>query len=276
MLYQSKCLIFKKEFLIALFVLLTFSLTSFLRNCFYQYGADISYVLSADKLFIGTSYGNDMEIFLIYLLPFFIVMPFADSYINDKQEYVLPAIISRIGGKKYYYTKLFWVFMSAFFVVCIPFLINYLLCLIAFPLKSENYSYYALSANQSPYYSFYLSKTLFQVLFVKNPYIYNLFYLVCLSLFCSLSAVICYQFSYFWNKSKVFFICIPFLINNFLILFSYILPINISPFDYFFAFNINDNKYYAVFFLYLIVPIIVIAILSPRCINKLRFIEGYR
>lgn len=270
---QLKCLFYKREFVVTFLVMTVLSLFQFVQNCALQFGADQSFYLSADKLFIGYAFNNDFAIFLPYLLPILIIIPFSDSYLLDHKQYVLPSLLSRTTAKAYYWCKLAIVFFSVFCIIFIPFLMNFLLGLVAFPLESSNYSFEALSANQSPYYSYYINLILFPKFYLRHPYLYELTFLLALTFFCALCAVLMYQLSYFFTKNKILFLCFPFICNNFLILFSMILSVNISPFDYFFSFNINENKQPFLFWVYLLVPLVLILPLSRLNMKKLRFIN---
>ncbi len=276
MLFQSqiKLLRARKEFLLSFFCMMVLAVGSFVFNCVRQYGADVTRYLSADKLFLGRYGSNDIAVLLPFLLPLLFVLPFADSYLTDRRHYILPAILSRASAKQYYFSKLFCVALSAGAVVFLPFLLNFLLGLIAFPMTSTNYSHFSLSADQSPYYASYMKEILFPGLFVDHPYLYNFVFLLLLTAFCALCAVVTYQCSFLLVKNRIVLLCLPFLINNFLILFSSDLPVNISPFDYLIAFNNAPHKrpfMLAVFFGALLLAAVL---LTPLCLKKLGEIEG--
>ena len=126
----------------------------------------ISYLSAGQMHMISISY-------FLFCSPWFALLPFADSYVTDKQQYCLPSLLSRSTPKKYYWAKLKMVAFSAAFVIFIPFFIHFILSLIAFPLHSTNYSWNALSTDQSPYYGSYMEGALFPYLFVHCPYLYN-------------------------------------------------------------------------------------------------------
>lgn len=271
---QMKLLRVRKEFLISFFCMLVISIASFAINCVQQYGADVTQYLSADKLFIGRAYSNDFFIFLQFLLPLLFVLPFADSYITDRQHYILPVILSRTSAKQYYFGKLACVALSTGAVVFLPFLLNFLLGLIAFPMTSTNYSHFSLSADQSPYYTSYMKEILFPGLFVDHPYLYNFISLLLLTGFGMLCAVVTYQLSFLIVKNRILLLCMPFLLNNFLILFSQYFMINISPFDYLFSFNNAPHKQPFMLVVFFGVLILAVVCLTPVCLKKLREIEG--
>ena len=65
-------------------------------------------------------------------------------------------------------------------------------------------------------------------------------------------------------------LCLPFLLNNFLILFAQYTPINISPFDYLIAFNDAPHKRPFMLLVFFGVMLLAAALLTPVCLKKLR------
>ena len=215
---------------------------SFVFNCIQQYGADVTRYISADKLFLGRNGSNDLAVLLPFLLPLLFVLPFADSYITDRQHYILPAILSRASARQYYFSKLSCVALSAGAVIFVPLLLNFLLGLVAFPLTSTNYAFISSPGSEGAYYTYHMKEILFPGLFVDHPYFYDLVFLLMLTAFCVICAVVTYQCSFLIAKNRIVLLCLPFLLNNFLILFAQYTPINISPFDYLIAFNDAPHK----------------------------------
>ncbi len=272
---QLKLLMKRNEFIFTFLGMTVLSVYVFVSFCMDLYHADTVFVLSADKTFILRSESNQLSAILPSLIPFLIVLPFADSYISDKQGYILPCLRARVSGKNYYYSKMVAVALSAGAVVFIPFLINYLLSMLAFPKESLNYSLYAMSADQSIYYSYYMENTLFPALFVRNPYGYNLLFLVLLTVFCMLCAIVVYALSYFISNNRILILSLAFIINNFIIILSNLISsIEISPFSYLIALENSKPKSMVFLFAMFGFLALLIIILSPRCIEKLNNVEG--
>ncbi len=273
---QFKLLFKNKEFILTLAGMFLLSVYVFISFCVSLYGADNVFVLSADKTFILRSESNQLSAVLPFLIPLVIVIPFADSYMVDKQNYILPSIMSQTTGKNYFFSKMFVVALSAGAVIFIPFVINMLLCLLAFPLESSNYSLYSLSGDQSIYYTYYMNDILFAEMFVKNPYLYNFIFLCFLTLFCMLCACLIYTISYFMKSNRILLLTLAFIVNNFIIIFSNtVSSIELSPFAY--LIPLNNVKYKPMGFLAFLFAVIIlfIILLSPICIKKLNnIVEG--
>lgn len=272
---QMKLLFKRKEFQVTFAGMMLLIAYVFLSQCYTAFGTDATYYLSADKLFIGRANAHDINIILPFLLPLVCVLPFADSYVTDKQQYCLPSLLSRSTPKKYYWAKLKMVAFSAAFVIFIPFFIHFILSLIAFPLHSTNYSWNALSTDQSPYYGSYMEGALFPYLFVHCPYLYNFLFLCLLTLFCALTAVLVFQVSFFISKNRILVLAFAFLLNNLIyILAGLFSDLDIRPYAYLFSLDTSPTK--RLWFLMLLFAAMLIAAvcLTPVCIRKLQETEG--
>lgn len=270
-MFQSylRLLLKKKEFVFSFLFMLAISLGLFLYDCFLQFGADAGAVLSADKLFVGRENDNPLYIILQFILPLIIVLPFSDIALYEKNTNISPVVISRGGQKAYFNAQLLVSGISAWLVIFVPFFINFILDLVAFPYQSVNDSLFVSVAIDSTYYSSLLDLSMFQKLFSINVYLYNLFYLFLLSLFCGLCAMFTYCISYFIKGNRIFLNFLLFLINNFLIIISQFIGVSIAPFDYLFSLSSMTklNWFFYAMFAFLI---FAIAILSPICKKKLR------
>jgi len=171
---QLRLLLRRKEFLFVLGGMLLLALAVFAVQCFQLFGADTTNYLSADKLFIGRADSSDFYIFIPYLLPLMLALPFADSYITDKQHNILPLMLTRAKHRDYFLSKLSVAALAGGLVIFVPFLINFLLGLAAFPPESVNYSLYGMSSDQSYYYASYMDQILFPTLFAASPYAHEI------------------------------------------------------------------------------------------------------
>lgn len=258
----------RKEFIFSFLFMLTISLGLFLYDCFLQYGADVGEFLSADKLYIGRSCDNPLYLILELILPLVIVLPFSDMALYEKNANMHPVIFARGKQRSYFLSQLFISGISAWLVIFIPFFVNFILCLIAFPLHSVNNTVYGTFAIDNGYYGTWLKNEPFQGLFAVNVYFHSLFYLLLLSLFSALCAMVVYCLSYFLRGNKIFLTFFAFLINNFLIIISDYKDFSVNPYDYLFSLSpIEKYKWYLL--ILFSVMLFSIIILSPFCKKKL-------
>ena len=209
---QILLLLKRKSFIITLSSMMIFSMLVFILNCIEFFNNDIVSVKSAKYLFLGSDF-SFASIILTILLPIISVLPFSDTFYMEHQKGTDIYCITKSSLNIYYFSKLLVAFFSGFIVVFTPLFVNYLLNLIAFPIDSSidatGFSFYC-----SYLYADVMETGLFQNLFANNMYLYNFVYLILLSFFSGQISTIVFQFSYYYNKSRVILICSFFAIYN--------------------------------------------------------------
>lgn len=201
---QTELMLKRKSFIITLTGMILLSVAAFAANCLFFYGDYIINIRSAKYLTIT----SDLQLFSIIptifslIFPLIPILPFADSYFEEREKMTVDFCLTRCSCKEYYFSKLAAVFISGAAVIGIPLIINYLLNFIAFPLDSVITSQGFAIPNCQIYFSEALDTIIFKDLFCKNMYIYNLIFILINSLFAGLSAVIIYQISFFYTQSR--------------------------------------------------------------------------
>ena len=84
-MFQLNLVFKKRSFWAAFSVALFFSVLSFVLACIERYGHEINSIASAEKLFVWSDGEDVIFLMLYYLLPVLSVLPFADSYIAEKE-----------------------------------------------------------------------------------------------------------------------------------------------------------------------------------------------
>lgn len=262
----------RREFIFSFLFMIAISLGSFIYNCFMQYGADVGIALSADKLFIGRGNSDTNILYLVlqFIIPLIIVLPFSDIASFESNANITPVLLTRADRKSYFRCQILISGLSAWIVVFIPFILNFILCLIAFPLESINTSTATVSGIYDDYYGKALDVILFPELFSINPYLYNFIILLLLCLFCSLCSMLIYTISYFFKGNRIFLLFFAFIVNNFLIIITNSTNFSISPFDYLFSYT---NTFYVksepFLLLLFVLMIVLIVVLAPKCVKRL-------
>lgn len=208
---QAELMFKRKSFIIALSVMVAIAVTAFVINCISFYGDDFTAVKAAKYLFLGSDYyGMVSEIFSM-VFPLIAAMPFADSFFEDRKYGTAQYCVTRSSNNTYYYSKLFVVFLSGVIIMAAPLIINMLLNFIAFPLNSS-VDATNLSYSSAHLYGPVMETGLFQSLFAKNEYLYNLLYLCLASVASGLITVVVYQFSFFYSQNQIFLVCSFFMV----------------------------------------------------------------
>lgn len=196
--------------------MIVFSVISFLFSCFKSYGLDIVCVKAAKYMYIGSNCSTADMFFQILsmILPVVAVVPFADTFFEERHNKTVEFCISKSSNNTYYFSKLFSVFISGFIVIATPLLINMALNFIAFPIDSSITSGNT-SIENSHIFDSAIQTIMFENLFAQNMYLYNLLYCLISSFTGGLIAVAVFQLSFFYENNRILLLCSFFLIYNF-------------------------------------------------------------
>ncbi len=212
---QLRLMFNRESFIFTMTAMIIFSVFSFVCFCIKSYGLDLVSVKSAKYLYLGSDCSSSVFFqILLMLIPLVTVIPFADSFFEERRNKTIEFCILKASNKSYYFSKLCAVFVSGFLVIAVPLIINTLLNLIAFPLNSTITSGNT-SIENSGIFSSAIKTLLFEELFAKNMYLYNLVYCFISSLAGGLMAVAVFQFSFFYKANRTLLLCSLFLIYNF-------------------------------------------------------------
>lgn len=199
-------------FIRVLIVMLLFGIITFVIKCAEVFGDDILSIPSAYQQFFFNGFNLSMTSVFSVILPFAVCAAFSDSYIYDLKRSFLTVSITRGSLKQYYFSKMSAVFICAGLVAFLPQAVNYLLCVIAFPIESTNI--YQWDLWQADFYIYGMGDNfLFKDLYIFSPYLYFAFYVVLSSFMSGIIAVIAYQTSFF-IKSRLFVTVFMFVFLN--------------------------------------------------------------
>lgn len=132
---QCKIIYKQKLFLITVLIMYVFIIINYARNVKEFYGADISAIIHPMKMTLLNTYGKIGFYFMQYV-PLILVLPASFSFMNDKSNDTKIYLSARFGVKNYYYGKLIAVFTMTFLAFFIPFIFEYVLNVITFPIQA--------------------------------------------------------------------------------------------------------------------------------------------
>lgn len=269
---QMKLMIKSNQFLFALTAMIAFVTLGFIFNCISYFGSDIVAVPTANYFILINRGGGMFFHIFSFTFPLFAALGFSDSFFIERKRHITDICLMRRSVNSYYFSKLSAVFISGLVIMLIPLLINFIMCLIAFSdfLTAAGLNYSALNLSA---YKNEEASVIFQSLFVKHPYLRSLLSLALVSLTGGLVATITYQFSFFYNRSRIILLCSFFAVYNFL---SLILE-NFGYREYALGLNIffSDTKYggneatLTALMLIMILTVIVTIPFAKRRMNEL-------
>jgi hypothetical protein len=199
---QLHIMVMRRDFLIALSVVLGFTLYSYLANVFGSVDQGFSEAYSWHFLYAGNANSNIWPVFSI-LFPFIVAVPFGFSYIQDRESGLLIQYIHR-AGDNYYHAKLLASFIGSFAVVAIPFAVNLILCYSTFPHDYNAPVLYdqMLTGDRVSRATVFAAKP-FAGLFMHSLLLYNLLYLAFLSLLSGLVGMFATAFSFLVHRRRL-------------------------------------------------------------------------
>lgn len=207
-LFQINIMFRKKNFQLAFLVMMGFSILAFIYTSMQQINSEQELLFSADALFCGNYYAPLWHYFS-YIFVFVVALPYSMSYFSDKECGVLVALLCRINRLQYHISAMITCFIGNFLIIFFPFLLNLLLCHITFP---ENTNFLFGQRGTENFVSAVLGNTLifstenptipFLSLFLNNSAIYNVWYILLLSIMSGILGVFLLSLSRLWIKSR--------------------------------------------------------------------------
>ena len=213
---QMKLMFKSNQFLFALTAMIAFVTLGFILNCISYFGSDIVAVPMANLLTVFNKSSLDMSFSIFSLaFPLFTALGFSDSFFTERKSHITDICLLRKNADSYYFSKLSAVFVSGLLIMLIPLLINFIMCIITFPVFSTSVGSNASALELSVYrHEAYL--VMFRSLFINYPYLRSLLSLALVSLTGGLVATITYQFSFFYSRSRIILLISFFAVYNFL------------------------------------------------------------
>jgi len=205
---QLKLMVNKKEFQFVFGINLGYVLLTYLYYAFINWGQEISTIPAPHAVFAlqDTSIFYDMY---VNIVPFLVVFPYAMSFINDRQNRLLPLLQVRTGVKNYYLSKGIACFLGGFLTFFIPLVLNILLNQLTFPDSGITFigdlydiNYDARIAGSNIILETDWAGMWFPELFIGSPQGYNLLFAVIFSVAMGIFSVFVYSIS-FGIKKKI-------------------------------------------------------------------------
>lgn len=193
------------EFKVVFLVFFLISIGTFIEACYIVYGSELTFIRSAYEMSIlqGTSTKIMMNILLV-LLPLIIPVIYSNSLITDLRSGVYKNILTRSDLKAYLWAKVSVTFLVSFFTVFIPLFINQILCLITFPQVGYD-NRFALPSYDIGIQN-YDSQAIMDVLRLGHPLLYNMVFMVLISLMASLFSIFAFAafLTFNYNQFSIF------------------------------------------------------------------------
>lgn len=262
-----KILFTRLEFKLILLISIFIVCGNFISMCIRFYGRDIIDVFQASDFFIGRNQSSIFNsIFYIFLFPLISAFSYSDVFLIEKSNNLYNYYITRTNKLKYFVSKIFVVLSSGMIVILIPLLISYLLSYIAAPI----YNSIDFTNVPSDYYQPITDYIMFPNIYVNNPYLHNLIFIIIPCIFGMLFALLAFSISTLRKTNKLFILIIPTIL---MLIESFILGVlrldNYSLVRYLYSgANIRGYSSNILFVNFFILLILTITILSFKLREK--------
>ena len=177
--------------------------------------------------------GNIAELFAIFLLPLFAILPYADSYFVEKRSGVHIVSLARQGRFGYFMGKAFAVWVLAVIAILTPYILNQLFCMIAFPTKrvldmNASDNIYCSDVSQE------MATNPSMLLFLNHPLLRNMLHILYACYYGGGIALFAYALTLYIHKNRALALLLPLaivyasiMVGNSLFGFNGILPLGI-------------------------------------------------
>ena len=196
-----KSLLSSKNYRLSFIVLILIMLLAHFVNVLSFYGDYDNFVPNGFYHFIGFSVFNSQIKYSLYyiVLPLVVSFGAGTGYIFDTESGLRQILLTKSRRKTYYLILIITTFLSGFILVFLPFLVNLVLSLIAFPLDSTTFYANNISMNQI----LWIDNLVFKTLHINNPLIYSLLYCLIPAVVGGLLSCITLCFSFFYQKNVI-------------------------------------------------------------------------
>lgn len=138
---QTKLLLKRKNSIFTLCILLWMIIGNYLENIIAFQGYDVSGMYEPMKLMIlstnKVNYSANYILVFVMIYPLIVSLPSGMSYIDERMTGMEIYILSRIGKKKYLFSKIMASFIVTFIIFSLPFFIDLCMHIISFPIDGK-------------------------------------------------------------------------------------------------------------------------------------------
>ncbi|MBX4266142.1 hypothetical protein [Clostridium estertheticum] len=192
----------RKEFKFIFAILMFLALGSFLAEVLPSYGNAFFEIRSRYETgMIQGVYANYFKSIEILLLPLLAVIIYSDSFYMEKKWQVHKVIITREKQKNYIIVKGIVIFTVTFFTFLVPMIVNQILCSIVFQKIGLDNKFslppYDIAVQN------YHSNLALDFTRIQNPLLFNIIYMIIISLTAALLAILAYSIFFIYTKNKL-------------------------------------------------------------------------
>ncbi len=173
---QTRYLLKKKEAMLIFLLVFGFAIYNFVGNVLEFQGMDVVEMYHPMKLMLlsynKSCYKAENTLLLIQMYPFLVALPAGFALAKEYQQGMDVYMSARLGAGKYRLSKVTAAFLTTTVVFTVPFLMEFVLHCVSFPLQAKGD--FTNWSNYSDSYLRWVSNYFMTDLYEFNPYLYTL------------------------------------------------------------------------------------------------------
>lgn len=216
---QISLMLHKKGFIFSLSFMYILCIAYYLFVCILtSLQTDSSYICAAQNVFILCSLNNGANI-LTMIFPIIVLLPFSFSLINDETTNAAILYQSRASYFKYYLAKASAAFIGSFIIMFLPCLLNLIQVYLTFPISGRILDGFNISSSSYSHSLFNLYNSSlnfhnnpFESIIITNPFLYDVIYLLCFSLYSGIIGLFGLSLSTLFKPKYKILLFLPYII----------------------------------------------------------------
>lgn len=151
-----------------------------------------------------------LQLYQTFLLPFLACLPFTATSYDDSKKGIINSLIVKCGRKNYYISISVVVFVSAFVVVILPYVLEQIvLCILCQGAPQQNAMLSPTADDYEYWINYWNVKEWIMPLKMNHPYFYNILYM-CIPAFTGAAfAELNYALSLYFHKNRFLVLTLP-------------------------------------------------------------------
>lgn len=153
---------------------------------------------------------TQIQLYQLLLLPFVACLPFTSTFYDDSKKGIINSLIVKSGRKNYYISISVVVFVSAFVVVILPYILEQIvLCILCQGAPQQNAMLSPAADDYKYWIQYWNIKEWMMPLKMNHPYLYNILYMCIPAFTGAVFAELNYALSLYFHRNRFLILTLP-------------------------------------------------------------------
>jgi hypothetical protein len=192
---------YRRELWIVLVLCAAFALAGLIESTSSPFNASRIDLTIESPTMASMLYNASIGTLLLHLIPLLASFPCACFYFEEMKNNSLVLYVSRTKPSLYYFSKTIVIAITAFVVSILPFVLNQLFCLLAYPFPV--YGVFAEDAYRQTSIQYNANRILFLQLYMNHPLLNACVHIFFIGIYGAAMALLSYAISLFFRKNLI-------------------------------------------------------------------------